>query len=95
VETESVTILGEAGKPGIFPGVKLRDDTAGPILLLPGGWEDATYKHFASNHSLLVKHKFMSSIPTSRSSCELLPHMSSGFSPYPFPPFLYLCILFL
>lgn len=94
MEAELVTILGEAGRPGIFLSVKLREGTAGAVLLLPGGWEDATYKDFASNHSLLAKYKFMSSICVSRSSCKFLPRMSSGFFPYPFLPFLYLCILF-
>lgn len=67
MEAEPVTILGETGRPEIFLSIKLRQDMTGPVLLHPGGWEGATYKDFASNHSLLVEHKFMSSVCMSRS----------------------------
>lgn len=36
-EPEPVAILGEVGRPGTFLSVKLREDTAGSVLILPGG----------------------------------------------------------
>lgn len=79
MKAELVTILGEAGRPGIFLSVKISEDTAGPVLLLLQGWEDATYRDFASNHNLLAKQKVLNFIHVSRSSCEAKTHMSSGF----------------
>lgn len=79
MKAELVTILGEAGRPGIFLSVKIREDTAGPVLLLLEWWKDATYRDLTSNRSLLAKQKVLNFIHVSRSSCEFLPHMSSGF----------------
>lgn len=70
MKTELVTILDEAGRAGIFLSVKIREDTAGPVLLkdvYPEGWEYATYRDFASNHSLLAKQKLLHFIHVSRS----------------------------
>lgn len=45
-----------------LPTVKLGEDTAGPVLFLPGTQEDAAHKDFASNHNLPVRCKFSSAI---------------------------------
>lgn len=58
MKVEPVTILGEAGRPGIFLSVKIREDTAGPVLLLEG-WEDVTYRELASSCSLLAQQKLL------------------------------------
>lgn len=93
MKAELVTILGEAGRPGIFLSVKIREDAAGPVLLLLEWEEDATYRDFASNHSLLVDKRFWILFMWAEAHGSFCLRWAQAFL-LPFLPFLYLSTFF-
>lgn len=81
MKAESVTILSEAVRAGIFLSIKLKEDTAATVLLI---LEDGRMPHTRTLLQITAHQLSTSSgvlICVRSSSCEFLPHMSSGFSP--------------